>query len=52
MLENELKSKGLEYFNFNIYDLEEKLGKVDKKLILDNLPMLLTLIVMEEKMSC
>lgn len=46
VLENELQKKGLE--NFNILELEQQLGRqIDKKLILDNLPMLLTLIVME-----
>ncbi len=50
VLESELERKGLE--NFNILALEQQLGKqVDKKLILDNLPMLLTLIVMEQKMA-
>lgn len=51
MLENEMQTKGLD--NFNILELEREMGKeVDKKLILDNLTMLLTLIVMEERMGC
>lgn len=46
-----MQTKGLN--NFNILELEREMGKeVDKKLILDNLTMLLTLIVMEERMGC
>lgn len=50
ILEGELQTRGLE--NFNILELEGRMGQhVEKKLILDNLPLLLTLIVMEQKMS-
>lgn len=47
-LENELQSKGLA--QFDIIQVVTSLEDVDVKMVTDNLPLLLTVIVMEEKM--
>ena len=50
-LEQELQEKSLE--GFNILEVIKTVGNIpNAHLIADNLPLLLTLIVMEERMSC